>query len=70
LAPELDEPRVAAAIGNFLDGRSDQALAVFNDVFGRKPRLAKWLVRMMSAGIFPSDPALIQAVENAARRNP
>jgi uncharacterized Ntn-hydrolase superfamily protein len=65
LAPELDEPRLSAAIGLYLEGRPDQALGTFRDVFARKPRLAEWIARMTAAGIFPSDPGLLRLVQSA-----
>jgi uncharacterized Ntn-hydrolase superfamily protein len=65
LAPELDEPRLSAAIGLYLEGRPDQALGTFRDVFARKPRLAEWIERMAAAGIFPSDPGLLRLVQSA-----
>lgn len=65
LAPELDEPRLSAAVGLYFEGQTDQALGTFRDVFARKPRLAEWLTRMMTAGVYPSDPAIVQLIERA-----
>jgi uncharacterized Ntn-hydrolase superfamily protein len=65
LAPELDEPRLAGALGLLLEGRHDEAHAIAREIFLRKPGLAIWFTRMAAAGMLPADPRVLQFIEGA-----
>jgi len=65
LAPELDEPRLSAAVGLYHRGRLQDARDLFQEIFARKPGLAEWLIRMAEAGLVPADPGLRRVVQDA-----
>ena len=62
LAPEVHETQLSAACIYQLQGRHDEARALLRRVFDSKPLLAEWMHRMITAGIIPHDPVLVETI--------
>ncbi|MGH9310755.1 MAG: DUF1028 domain-containing protein, partial [Vicinamibacterales bacterium] len=60
LAPEVLELPFWHAVTLASIGREAEALAIFEQVFSKEPVWADLLPRLPAAGLFPSDPALIE----------
>jgi uncharacterized Ntn-hydrolase superfamily protein len=64
LAPEVDETQLSAAYLYSLQGRHHEARTLLQQVFDRKPLLAEWMDRMITATIIPSHPLLLEMIRN------
>jgi uncharacterized Ntn-hydrolase superfamily protein len=63
-APESDETQLYATMALSLQGRRDEARGRLNEMFGRKPRMAEFLRRMIQAGVIPPDATLLEAIND------
>jgi uncharacterized Ntn-hydrolase superfamily protein len=64
LAPEVDETQLSAAYLYSLQGRHDEARTLLQHVFDRKPLLAEWMDRMITATIIPPHPLLLEMIRS------
>lgn len=62
LAPEVLELPFWHAVTLASIGREAEALPIFKQVFSKEPAWAELLPRLPAAGLFPSDPALIERI--------
>lgn len=65
LAPEVLELPFWHAVTLASIGREDEAMPIFKQVFAKEPAWAELLPRLPAAGLFPSDPALMQRILKA-----
>jgi uncharacterized Ntn-hydrolase superfamily protein len=65
LAPEVLELPFWHAVTLASIGREEEAMPIFKQVFAKEPAWAELLPRLPAAGLFPSDPALMQRILKA-----
>jgi uncharacterized Ntn-hydrolase superfamily protein len=63
LAPEVLELPFWQAVTLATIGRETEASAIFKDIFARQPFWADLLQRLPAAGLFPSDPTLMERLQ-------
>jgi tetratricopeptide (TPR) repeat protein len=62
LAPEKEELRYGLALVLFLNGKEDEALPVFKQVFAENPVWVEITKRYVASGDLPNDPKKIQRI--------
>ena len=68
LAPDVVELQFWAAVSMVTNGQKPEGLALFRKVFAREPRWVPLVPRLVPAGLFPEDPALLAEVAAQARK--
>jgi uncharacterized Ntn-hydrolase superfamily protein len=64
LAPEVVELRFWAATSMYTNGREDEALKEFKEVFAQEPQWLDLIPRLAQVGLFPNDPKKIEQVQS------
>jgi uncharacterized Ntn-hydrolase superfamily protein len=62
LAPDVVELQFWAALGMYTNGREKEGLALFREVFAKEYRWVDLMPRLVTAGLFPDDPAKMKEV--------
>jgi len=62
LAPEIAELPFWQAVTLFVEGREDEALAIFRRVFAAERRWVELVPRLPAAGLLPGDPETIERI--------
>ena len=68
LGPDVVELKFWAAVSMYTNGREDEALKLFHDVFAAESQWADLIPRLAQVGLFPNDPKKIEEVRNVRRR--
>jgi len=64
LAPDVVELRFWAAVSMYTNGREEEALKEFKEVFSQEPQWVDLVPRLAQVGLFPNDPKKIQEVQS------
>jgi len=69
MAPEVTELQFWAAVSMYTNGREDEALKMFRQVFSREKQWVDVVPRIAKAGLFPDDPKKIEEVQRQRPRS-
>jgi uncharacterized Ntn-hydrolase superfamily protein len=69
LAPEVVELQFWAAVTMYTNGREDEALKLFREVFSRERLWVDLIPRLAKVGLFPNDPKKIDQVQRQRPRS-
>jgi uncharacterized Ntn-hydrolase superfamily protein len=70
LAPDVAELPFWQAVTLFVEGREDEALAIFAEVFAQEPRWARLVPRLPASGLLPDDAEKIERILATAPQEP
>ena len=69
LAPEVIELQFWAAVSMYTNGREEEALKLFRQVFSREKQWVELIPRLAKVGLFPDDPKKIEEVQRQRPRS-
>ena len=69
LAPEVIELQFWAAVSMYTNGREEEALKLFRQVFSREKQWVDLIPRLAKVGLFPDDPKKIEEVQRQRPRS-
>ena len=69
LAPEVIELQFWAAVSMYTNGREEEALKLFRQVFSREKQWVDLIPRLAKVGLFPDDPKKIDEVQRQRPRS-